>query len=325
MNILEEIKQLIAQPLEEFQAKYYSAAQSDVPLIEDIHAYLNQSPGKQIRPVVALLSAGACGGIHPELTQFLVSMELLHSTSLIHDDVVDEASQRRGIATVNNKWGNKIAVLSGDFFLAQVMRMLFEADDKNVIRIFNKTVIEMSEGELLQQQSSMMINLSEENYLQTIYKKTATLIASCCEVGAYMASKGDEESMNTMRAFGKHLGLAFQMRDDILDYLPDSKTGKNHGNDIREHKMTLPLIGYLNICDENERESILDVLNKNALTEELADEIVKKVVDSDAISYSQQRLEEEIETAKQYLMKLPQSPYRDALEKFSDYMKTRNN
>lgn len=307
MTTLTQIKSTIAEPLKQLDLRYRATLQSPVALVNEINDYLLARSGKQIRPLLVLLSAYAG---HESLSQEMldqkielaITMEMLHNSSLMHDDVVDESELRRGRESVRHRWSNKIAVLCGDYYLALVMEILNRLNDISISQAINNTVIEMTEGELLQQQVSRTTNLDEENYNSVIYKKTASLMATCCEIG-----------YAPLRDFGKHFGMAFQIRDDIMDYHPDAETGKPQGNDIRERKMTLPILKYLQMADCQERERVLELLKHEAINDEEADALVNKVADSGALTAAAQALNSEIAQARQALTQLKDSDYKTAL------------
>lgn len=311
MTDLAQITHIVAPQLEAFEREYADQLHSSVKLANTITDYLNTRRGKQLRPLLTLLSAGACQG---EITQhsikMAVAMEMLHNSSLIHDDVVDESSLRRGIPTVNNTWGNKIAVLSGDFYLAKVMTLLCRYASTEEMDVVNGTAVSMSEGELLQQQTAHSLNLDEENYIATIEKKTASLIASCCEIGSLAGDNKGYASL--LRTFGLHFGLAFQMRDDMLDYMPEANTGKPYGNDIQERKMTLPLINYLATADPSRKEMLLKQIADGA-DEIIAMQIVAEISHSAAMQKTQERINSEIAVAIEAISPLPDSIYKQAL------------
>lgn len=319
MNTLEEIKKTIAKPMQHFNDMYREQLHSTVALVNEINDYLMARNGKQIRPVLVMLSAeaGMAANISQEeydkyianKVKLAMAMEILHNSTLMHDDVVDESPLRRGRETIKQRWSNKIAVLCGDFYLAQVMNILNEVNDPDVCMMINRTVIEMSEGELLQQQVSHEKDLDEVNYYNVIYKKTASLMATCCEIG-----------YQPLREYGHQFGMAFQIRDDIMDYHSDSETGKPKGNDIKERKMTLPLLCYLKRVDAETRENTLKQLRQDILEDEEADAIVDRVVKSGALEDAYKILKERIDKAKEALSVVNESKYKTALIKLADML-----
>ena len=316
---LQAIQNIVAEPMKAFDDGYRRQMQSSVTIINDIGEYLSQRKGKMLRPLLTLLAAGVANDtVADTKVQMAIAMELLHNSTLIHDDVVDESDRRRGMETICHRWSNQIAVLCGDYYLAKVMHLLCLHASYEERDIISRTAIEMSEGELLQQQSSRDTNMSETQYLETIYKKTASLMASCCEVGAW--NDRDASMSKRLREFGRLFGLAFQMRDDVLDYCPEAQTGKPCGNDIKERKMTLPLIYYYHTASNEEQQQLLRLLQQGDITDEEAARMVSNVHDSDAIRLTQKKISETTEQARQLLETLPHSPYRDGLMQLTDFL-----
>ena len=296
------IPSIIASEMAAYEAFMAQQLHTEVRLINDIAAQLNQRHGKRLRPMLTLLSAGAALGHVPEQKVHLaVAMELLHNSSLIHDDVVDEASLRRGLPTVNSTWGNKIAVLFGDFYLANVMNLLCRHASKEEMEIVNRTAVEMSEGELLQQQNSLGLDTSIDAYRQTIYKKTASLMAACCQVGGGYTQ------------FGTHFGMAFQMRDDLLDYSPAAATGKPYGNDLRERKMTLPIIHFLQQASEGDRTFAMGLLQKDEVEEVEILQLIAAMERQGSLEATRKAIAEEVSLALEALEAVEESPYKEAL------------
>ena len=318
------IEQHIAPLYPHFKAAYNSLSASNIPIIGDISSHVRSTAGKQIRPMLTLLSALSCGlhvdtkPDHP-LFRIAAAIETLHSSTLIHDDVIDQSDMRRGIPTVNKIWNNKAAVLVGDFYLAQVMRTLNKVDDSRVTDIINQTVIRMCEGELLQLQYTSNFNISDDIYFKIIENKTAVFMAACCATGATMA-ESSPTVVSAMYDFGLNLGMAFQIRDDILDFQPSSLTGKPQGNDLVEHKCTLPLILTLRNIDPESRKEILDILANETLTDSQVDSVsrhVKKLGFKTAYNI----LSSYIDKAQQSVKSLPGNTYRSALVELSEKIK----
>lgn len=307
MTKLTRIKSTVSAPMQQMEKLYRETLHSPVALVNEINDYLLSRSGKQIRPLLVLLSAFAGDNkmsqhAIDQKVELALAMEILHNSSLMHDDVVDESELRRGRESVRHRWSNKIAVLCGDYYLALVMNLLNKVGDHHISQVVNNTVIEMSEGELLQQQVSRANDLSEDNYFSVIYKKTASLMAACCEIG-----------YAPLREYGKNFGMAFQIRDDIMDYHPDSETGKPQGNDIRERKMTLPILKYLENASPEEASRVVDLLKKDDLSDSDADDLVSKVSQSGALSLSTKVLDDYIMKAKMSLDILEDSEYKSAL------------
>lgn len=305
---------IIASEMAAYEILMAQQLHTEVKLINDIASQLSHRHGKQLRPMLTLLSAGATLGYVPQQKLHMaVAMELLHNSSLIHDDVVDEASLRRGLPTANNIWGNKIAVLFGDFYLANVMTLLCQHASKEEMDIVNRTAVEMSEGELLQQQNSLGLDTSLIAYRQTIYKKTASLMAACCQVG-------EGVSTGALKDFGTHFGMAFQMRDDLLDYSPDAATGKPYGNDLRERKMTLPLILFLQEAPEADRTFAMGLLKKETVEEVELMQLIAAMERHGALQTTRDAITQEVQLALQALESIKESPYKEALVQFTQQL-----
>lgn len=296
----------------EFESIYAQQIASTVSLINDINSHFAQQQGKHLRPMLTLLSAGvASGSVVQNKVSLAVAMELLHNSSLIHDDVVDESDLRRGQSTINNRWGNKIAVLCGDFYLSNAVNLLCQHACAEELRIVSRTAREMSEGELIQQQSSHRRDFGIDTYRNTIYKKTASLISTCCEIGAFTPQ--DTVPTDTLRNFGTHFGMAFQMLDDMLDYMPNTNTGKPHGNDIKEFKTTLPLILYMKQASEDEQRLVVELFKEGYVSDTDAQQLIGKVTDSGALDQAAQAVAQEVCLAHDALKTLPESPYKEEL------------
>jgi len=305
------IPPIIASAMAEFERLMAQQLHTEVKLINDISRELSQRKGKQLRPMLTLLSAGATMGHVPSKKIMLaVAMELLHNSSLIHDDVVDESDMRRGMPTLNAMWGNKIAVLFGDFYLANVMSLLCTHAEKEEMNIINQTAVEMSEGELLQQQNSINKDLSLDAYRSTIFKKTASLLSACCQIGQY---GNDNQEGVDLKRFGYHFGMAFQMRDDLLDYSPKANTGKPFGNDLREHKMTLPLILFMQRASEGERAMVNRLLQKKELDDIEVMQVISSAEKNGAIEATKAYIQQEVNEALACLSPLHESEYKEAL------------
>ena len=233
---LKEIKSPIATELDLFESRFKQSMKSTVPLLDRITQYVVKRKGKQMRPMFVFFSAGLCGDINDSTYRGASLVELLHTASLVHDDVVDNANERRGFFSVNALWKNKVAVLVGDFLLSKGLLLSVKHQEHDLLRIVSEAVEQMSEGELLQIEKARKLDIQEAIYFDIIKKKTASLIASCCACGASSVG-GSKEQVEKMHAFGEKVGIAFQIKDDIFDYQTNNKTGKPAGNDIQEHKM----------------------------------------------------------------------------------------
>src|ERR1019366_3768218 len=253
-----EIKAPVAKEMAEFEVKFKSSMKSSVPLLNKITNYIVKRKGKQMRPLFVFLSAKVCGEINEATYRAASLIELLHTATLVHDDVVDDSNERRGFFSINALWKNKIAVLVGDYLLSKGLILSVENNDHNLLKIVSNAVKVMSEGELLQIEKARRLDIKEDIYFEIIRQKTASLIAACCACGA--ASTGcNEEVISKMHRFGELIGIAFQIKDDLFDYGPDGKIGKPTGIDIKESKMTLPLIYALSKAGYGDRRKIINI------------------------------------------------------------------
>ncbi|MBA4057345.1 MAG: polyprenyl synthetase, partial [Marivirga sp.] len=272
---LEDIKAPIAREMEEFEPKFRASMKTRVLLLDKIMGYIVKRKGKQMRPMFVFLSAGLCGKINESTFRGASLIELLHTATLVHDDVVDEANYRRGFFSVNALWKNKIAVLVGDFLLSRGLMLSVENKDFNLLSIVTDAVREMSEGELLQIEKSRRLDITEEVYYEIIRKKTASLIASCCSVGA-SSSGSTEDVVRKMREFGEKIGMAFQIKDDLFDY-GELEIGKPVGIDIKEKKMTLPLIYALSQSGWLEKRRVISIVKNESEKPKKVREVIEFV------------------------------------------------
>lgn len=305
---LTEIEKIVETPLRNFRHTYQLTLASEIAVIHNIGNKLIDGRGKQLRPLLMMLCTGASGASFDGVEQLAVAIELLHNSTLLHDDVVDQSNLRRGTPSVSSLYGNKTAVLCGDYFLAKVMLLLNEYNDQEVNRVLDRTVMDMSTGEILQQHRSSKLDGDMEHYRDTIYRKTASLISACTELGA----------MNTpwrgmMKEYGQHLGMAFQLRDDLLDYQPATLTGKPTGNDIKEHKLTLPIILYLQEATPAQRDHIFAILDNGTISDEETQALVSTVNASPAIEACRHTIAHELQQAAAAISALPPSPYKEGL------------
>ncbi|MCS7027699.1 MAG: polyprenyl synthetase family protein [Bacteroidia bacterium] len=295
MLTIQEIQAPIQEELKAFEKYFREAMRSKVLLLDLITQSIIRRKGKQIRPLFVLLSAKLCGGITPATYRGAALVELLHTATLIHDDVVDNADERRGFFSINALWKNKAAVLVGDFLLSRGLLMSLEYDDFNLLKIVSQAVREMSEGELLQMQKARKLNIDEPIYFEIIRQKTASLIAACCACGAASTTE-DKEIIERMRQFGEYVGMAFQIKDDLLDYGTDD-IGKPLGLDIKERKMTLPLIHALNQAGRTERHRIVNIIRNHNNNKEKINEVIRFVKGYNGIGYSQEMMREYVQKA----------------------------
>lgn len=318
--MLNQIKEPISNHLNDFEPFFRKNMGSDIKLLDLITNYIVRRKGKQLRPMLVFLSAGACGQINQSTYVAAGMIELLHTATLVHDDVVDEAYERRGFFSINALWRSKVAVLVGDFILSRGLLVAIENDQVEMLRVISSAVKEMSEGELLQIERSRKMNIDEETYYDIIGKKTASLIASCCANGAISAN-ATKDMVDRMYQFGKYLGMAFQIRDDLFDYQPSGLIGKPTGNDIKEHKLTLPLIHALSQSNTHERRRIIRLINSGKKAN--IAEIVDFAKDKGGIDYASKKMFEFRDNAKQILEIFPDSEYKKSLLLLADYMVSR--
>ena len=309
---LSEIQAPIADELEQFNKYFRSAMKSRVALLDTILNYLVKRKGKQMRPIFVLLSANLCGGIRPETFRGAALVELLHTATLVHDDVVDDSNERRGFFSINALWKNKIAVLVGDFLLSRGLLMSLEHNDYRLLKIVSEAVKQMSEGELLQMEKARKLNVDEPVYFEIIRQKTASLIASCCASGAASATE-DEALVEKMRLFGEKTGMAFQIRDDLFDYGKDD-VGKPTGNDIKEKKLTLPLIYTLNNIDNSLKRKLIYIIKNENKDPQKVKFVIDVVTKTGGIKYASEKMNVYRDDALEILNSFPENPVRKAME-----------
>jgi len=319
---LDVIREPVSAELKEFDRFFRDAMKSRIGLVDLIARYIVRQKGKRVRPILVLLSAKACGTVCEASFRAATLVEILHTATLVHDDVVDDADTRRGLASINAVWKNKIAVLMGDYLLARGLLLSLEHDDYYFLRSTSQAVKRMSEGELLQIQKSRQLNMDEETYLKIIGDKTASLLSTCTDIGCASVSESNERR-TLMREFGEHVGMAFQIRDDLLDYLGrKSIIGKPTGIDVKEKKLTLPLIYALQHSDRKDARQALRVVRHGAKKRGV-EWIVEFVQQNGGIEYAKQKAEYYAQMARQNLAGIPDSPARDALMLFVDFVMER--
>jgi len=320
MKIIEQIKQPILEEMELFESKFKESMATKVPLLNRITQYIVRRKGKQMRPMfVFLVAKMVSGGRFEERTYRGASViELIHTATLVHDDVVDESNKRRGFFSVNALWKNKIAVLVGDFLLSKGLLLSIDNNDFDILKLISVAVREMSEGELLQIEKARRLDITEEVYFEIIRQKTATLIAACCGIGAASVGSGEEE-IEKMRLFGERIGIAFQIKDDLFDYT-DEKIGKPTGIDIKEQKMTLPLIYVLNICTKEEHDWLIKSVKKYNKDKQRVKEVIAFVKEKGGIEYATEKMKEYQSKALELLEIYPESSYKDSLLTMVNYV-----
>ncbi|MFM2207296.1 MAG: hypothetical protein RL213_1271 [Bacteroidota bacterium] len=320
---LEEIRRPITGAMETFEEKFRTSMKGPVPLLDRITRYIIKRKGKQIRPMFVFFSAGMNGGLQDATYRAAALIELLHTATLVHDDVVDDSYERRGFFSLNALWKNKIAVLVGDYLLSKGLLLAVEHRDFELLRIVSDAVRVMSEGELLQIEKARRLDITEEVYFEIIRKKTASLIASCCACGAASAG-GGPENIERMHRFGELTGIAFQIKDDLFDYGSSGKIGKPTGTDIKESKMTLPLIHALNKAAAGEKRSIIHIIKSRTTDPVKVRTIIDFVHDKGGILYAQQKMDEYRDAAFDILRQFPADEYRSSLEKLVRYTTERD-
>ncbi len=319
---LEDIKVPIAREMDEFEQKFRDSMKTRIMLLDRIMNYIVKRKGKQMRPMFVFLSAGTCGTINDSTHRGAALIELLHTATLVHDDVVDEANYRRGFFSINALWKNKVAVLVGDFLLSKGLLLSVENKDYQLLNIVSNAVREMSEGELLQIEKSRKLDITEEVYYQIIRQKTASLIASCCAVGA-SSSGASEEVIATMRTFGEKIGMAFQIKDDLFDY-GEEEIGKPLGIDIKEKKMTLPLIYALSKAGWMEKRKIISIVRNNSDKPKKVQEVISFVKQSGGIDYANEVMNRYHQEALSLVSNLPETDYKKSLIQLVQYTIARN-
>ena len=313
MNTIREIKKPIQQEMLLFEKKFKSSLNSNVPLLDKILHYIVKRKGKQMRPMFVFLSGKLFGDVNESSFRAASLIELLHTATLVHDDVIDDANMRRGFFSINALWKNKIAVLVGDYLLSQGLLMSLENQEYDLLQIVSKAVKEMSEGELLQIEKARKLDIEEDVYFEIIRQKTATLIAACCACGAVAANQ-DKESVERMRKFGELIGIAFQMKDDLFDYYNEDLIGKPTGIDIKEQKMTLPLIYTLKNSDKKQKKFIIQTVKNHNTNSERVAEVLDIVKRSGGIDYTIDKMKSYQKEALQVLKTFDDNESRKSLE-----------
>ncbi len=312
---------LIEKELKAFESRFRDAVKSNVPMLDRIMQYVVKRKGKQLRPMFVLISAKLCGDINESTYRAASLVELLHTATLVHDDVVDDSAERRGFFSVYALWKTKASVLIGDYLLAKGLLLSLDNNDHEILHYLSDAVRKMSEGELLQLEKARTLNVKEEVYYEIIRNKTASLLAAACAAGAWSACQ-DKAKADRLRMFGENAGMAFQIKDDLFDYAND-KIGKPTGNDIKEKKLTLPLIYTLNNCDKaTKREIIYIIKNKNTQQDQVK-KVAEIVTKSGGIQYAADKMNEYYNKAKEILYLFPENEARQGLEQLVDFVKDR--
>ena len=318
-----EIKSPVAAEMERFEKKFRDSMKSSVPLLDKITQYIVRRKGKQLRPMFVFLSAKLCGEINDSTYRAASLIELLHTATLVHDDVVDDSNMRRGFFSVNALWKNKIAVLVGDFLLSRGLLLSIDNNDFHLLKIVSEAVREMSEGELLQIEKARRMNIAEPVYFEIIRQKTASLISSCCMSGAASVTE-DKTVQKKMHQFGELTGIAFQIKDDLFDYGSEKDIGKPTGIDIKEKKMTLPLIYALNHSGSSDKRRIINLVKHHNEEPDKVAEVIAFVHASGGIAYARERMYEFRKKALDLLDEFPESAARKSLHDLVIYTTERD-
>ncbi|RLD24021.1 MAG: polyprenyl synthetase family protein [Bacteroidetes bacterium] len=308
---LAEIKAPIAKEIDEFEKKFRASMKSNVLLLDKIMSYIVKRKGKQMRPMFVFLTAGTVGEITESTYRGASLIELLHTATLVHDDVVDDSNYRRGFFSINALWKNKIAVLVGDYLLSRGLLLSVEHKEFDMLEIVSTAMKEMSEGELMQMEKARRLDITEEVYFDIIRQKTASLIASCCAAGA-SSTNADTTTIERMRLFGEKVGMAFQIKDDLFDF-GTKEIGKPVGIDIKEKKMTLPLIYALQNATWNEKRKIINIVKNKSHISAKVNEVIAFVKQSGGLEYAIQVMNKFADEAFAILQEFPDSEYKSSL------------
>jgi octaprenyl-diphosphate synthase len=315
---MELVNQVIGKELAIFEEKFASHVKGSNPLLDRIMQFIIRRKGKQMRPMFVLLSAQIAGGIQDSTYRAAALIELLHTATLVHDDVVDNAMVRRNFFSINALWKNKIAVLVGDYLLSKGLLLAIEHEDFEFLRYTSRAVKEMSEGELLQMEKARKLDIREDIYFEIIKAKTASLLSAACSAGAFSA-KYDKEEADKFRLFGEKVGIAFQIKDDLFDYGQDN-IGKPTGIDIKEKKMTLPLIYTLQQADAATKRKIIYIVKNNNTDRKKVNEVIAAVKEWGGITYASDTMKRYRQEAIELLHTYPETPARNAMEELVNYV-----
>ncbi|MCY4418902.1 MAG: polyprenyl synthetase family protein [Cytophagales bacterium] len=321
MSILEDVQGPVQEHLKAYQKLFKESLKTKIRKLDWIIHYLVRQKGKQLRPLLVFLSAGLCGKINQRTYRGAILVETLHTATLIHDDVVDSASERRGILSINYVWKNKIAVLAGDYLLSRGLLYALEYEDYHFLQLLSKAVKNMSEGELYQMEKSSILSLSQEEYFEILHQKTGSLLIACVQIGASSTEKSiSTSSQQALYDFAYALGIAFQIRDDILDYV-GKQTGKSIGLDLKNQKITLPLIYALEHGTEKEKKNIQSLLRKNKNISTKSQKIIRDFVhEKEGIRRAKEHLRSRCQTAQKKLEVFPESEYKTSLKNLTKWI-----
>jgi len=322
MPVLTSIKKPVLREMAEFEAYFGKTMHSNIPLLNIILNYILRRKGKQMRPLLVFLTAKLNGEIGEPTYVAATFIELLHTASLVHDDVVDDANERRGALSINALWNSKIAVLVGDYMLSKGMLISVEKNRFDMLEIVSEAVKSMSEGELLQLQKARKLNITEADYFKIIISKTAALLSACTACGARSVTN-DIEKIQLMKEFGENIGIAFQIKDDLLDYEGNGLTGKTAGNDIKEKKITLPLIHALEQTTNSRKRHILGIVKNKKKTKSDINEVIAFVSENGGMNYADLKMNQYRDKALAILDSFPDSEVKNSLKEFVNYTTSR--
>jgi octaprenyl-diphosphate synthase len=323
MSALDRIKQPIAEELDQFEHYFKGIMKTDVPLLNLVIQYLLKKKGKQMRPILVFLTARLLGKPNASTFTAAALIEIMHTASLIHDDVVDDSHERRGFFSINAIWKSKVSVLLGDYLLSRGLLLAVNNKEYEILGLVSEAVKEMTEGELLQIKNSRKLSISQDEYHEIIRKKTAALLACCSASGAKSVGTSDEV-VKQMHLFGEFLGIAFQIKDDLLDYQLNSMSGKPSGNDLKDRKLTLPLIHALEIAESSEKRKILRLLNKSIGNIQEFHEVFGFVEKNEGFTYAEKKMKEYAASALAILDPFPDIEIKDSLRTFVEFTILRN-
>mgnify|MGYP001254923262 FL=1 len=319
MSEIKEIKKPIVDEMNLFENKFKKSLKTTVPLLDKIMHYIIKRKGKQMRPMFVFLCAKLFGETKESAYTAASLIELLHTATLVHDDVIDESNFRRGVFSINALWKNKISVLVGDFLLSRGLLLAVEKNEFELLKIVSHAVKDMSEGELLQIEKTRKLNITEEVYFEIIRKKTATLISACCAAGA-SSSETSRKNISQMKIFGEKVGIAFQIKDDLFDYTQSPLIGKPTGLDIREKKMTLPLIHTLNQVNKKEKSFIINTIKNDSKNSKKVEQIINLVKENKGLEFAENKMNEYYSESIKILEKFDDNEAKDSLKKLVEFV-----
>jgi len=319
LSEIKDIKKPIVDEMNLFENKFKKSLKTTVPLLDKIMHYIIKRKGKQMRPMFVFLCAKLFGETKESAYTAASLIELLHTATLVHDDVIDESNFRRGVFSINALWKNKISVLVGDFLLSRGLLLAVEKNEFELLKIVSHAVKDMSEGELLQIEKTRKLNITEEVYFEIIRKKTATLISACCAAGA-SSSQTSSENISQMKIFGEKVGIAFQIKDDLFDYTQSPLIGKPTGLDIREKKMTLPLIHTLNQVNKKEKSFIINTIKNDSKNSKKVEQIINLVKENKGLEFAENKMNEYYSESIKLLEKFDDNEAKDSLKKLVEFV-----